>query len=105
LPLIQLRCVSVCLSPCSKEIIMKKLLLAGLTMATLFTATAPVLAEPPSWAPANVRRDRDADEDRRDFRQDAWRNYRRYDYNHPGPQGAIMPRTTTATVAITALFA
>lgn len=66
---------------------MKKLVLAGLTMATLFTATAPVLAEPPSWAPANGRRDREADEDRRDVRQDAWRDYRRYDYNHPGPQG------------------
>jgi hypothetical protein len=86
------------LFPCSKEIIMKQLLLSGLTMATFFTATGPALAEPPSWAPANGRRDRDAREDRRDERrddrrdvrqnrQDAWRDYRRYDYNHPGPQG------------------
>jgi hypothetical protein len=67
-------------------------------MATLFTATAPVIAQQPSWTPASARRDRDMREDRRDDRrdnrrdvrqnrQDAWREYRRYDYNRPGPQG------------------
>jgi len=77
---------------------MKKFLLAGLTMATMFTASAPAFADPPSGAPAHGRRDRDAREDRREDRrdyrrdvrqdrQDAWRDYRRYDYNRPGPQG------------------
>jgi hypothetical protein len=78
-----------------KEIIMKKFLIAGLTMATLFTATSPVVADPPSWAPVNGRRDRveRADDHRdnrrnvRQNRQDTWRDYRRYDYNRPGPQG------------------
>jgi Glycine zipper 2TM domain len=74
---------------------MKKMFLTGLTLATLFTASAPAMADPPSWAPAHGRRDRDEREDRRDYRRevrqearrDAWRDYRRYDYNRPGPQG------------------
>ncbi|MEP6785482.1 MAG: glycine zipper 2TM domain-containing protein [Sphingomonadales bacterium] len=62
---------------------MKKLILAATLGATMMTVSTPVLADPPAWAQANGRRDRDYREDRREARKDAWRDYRRYDYNRP----------------------
>ncbi len=40
---------------------MTKVLIPALMAATLFTATAPALADPPRWAPAHGWRDKDGD--------------------------------------------
>ncbi len=61
---------------------MKKLILAAALGASTFTAVAPAMADPPSWAPAHGRRDHD---DRRD-RRDVWRSYNRYDWNRTDPR-------------------
>jgi uncharacterized protein YcfJ len=56
---------------------MKKSLLALAAMAATVTAlpVAPVSADPPPWAPAHGRRDRDdRNWDRRDDRRADWRN-------------------------------
>lgn len=45
-----------------------------IAMALIAAVATPALADPPSWAPAHGRRDKDA----RD-----WRDYRHYDYNRP----------------------
>ena len=56
---------------------MKRVLTASIMAATMFTATAPALADPPDWAPAHGwrhHRDRDDDDRYRDYRRG--RDYR-----------------------------
>lgn len=76
---------------------MNKFILAAALGASAITAVKPALADPPSWAPANGRRDRDDRQDRRDdrrgdrrddreARRDAWRSYNRYDWNRTDPR-------------------
>ena len=78
---------------------MKKLIIAATLGATIVGAT-PVLADPPSWAPAHGRRDRDYRDDRhddrreyreqrrddREARRNYWQDGRRYDYNRVDPR-------------------
>jgi hypothetical protein len=61
-----------------KETLMKKAVLAAVLAAVAIPSLpAPVLADPPNWAPAHGRRDRD---DRRDHRNDRY-DRRQYDAN------------------------
>lgn len=72
---------------------MKKLVLA-LTAAMMLAPTAPALADPPSRAEREYRKDvrearkdyrKDVREARRD-RREAYRDWNRYDYNRPDPR-------------------
>lgn len=80
---------------------MRRLILAA-SLAALLAPAMPVAADPPDWAPAHGRHDKDARKhdkhdrhydkrDKRDDRRSArqqqdWREYRRYDHNRADPR-------------------
>jgi hypothetical protein len=74
------------------EVEMRKFILAA-ALAAVVAPTAPVLADPPGWAPAHGKRDKEhrkaQKEYRKEYRKDrreAWRDYSRYDYNRGDPR-------------------
>jgi len=56
---------------------MRKLILA-MALAAVIAPTTATFADPPPWAPAHGRRDRDA--------REQWRAWQRYDYSRPDPR-------------------
>ncbi|PTQ12807.1 hypothetical protein CLG96_01275 [Sphingomonas oleivorans] len=67
---------------------MRKFVIAA-ALAAVATPSAPLLADPPGWAPAHGQRDKDyrkAQKEWRKERREAWRDYGRYDYNRVDPR-------------------
>lgn len=58
---------------------MRKIVLA-VVLAAVAAPVMPVMADPPPWAPAHGRRDKDKKHDR------DWQDYRRYDHDRADPR-------------------
>lgn len=67
---------------------MRKMILAA-ALAAVIAPAAPALADPPGWAPAHGKRDKEYRKAQKEWRKDRreeWRDYGRYDYNRGDPR-------------------
>jgi hypothetical protein len=64
---------------------MRKIIMA-LSLAALVAPAAPVLADPPPWAPAHGKRAKDERKWHKKHDRGDWREYRRYDWDRRDPR-------------------